>query len=334
MTDEEKNGALALDDEAGLDELMPTDEDLINEEDEEKKEKEKSSIDYDIETEGEDIYTTDSVRSYLKEIGNIPLLTAEQEVELAKRIENGGEDAVEAKKELASANLRLVVSVAKHYTDRGLQFSDLIQEGNIGLLKAVEKFDYTKGFKFSTYATWWIKQAITRSIDDQARTIRVPVHMAESINKVKRAQAEFLQKNDRAATVEEIAEMLELTSEKVVEILNVSRDTVSLESPVGDEDDSSLGDFIKDEANKSPFEEVASIMLKETIAEMLEGLTEREAEVIKLRFGLNGGRPHTLEEVGAMFGVTRERIRQIEAKAIRKMKNPGRRRALQDFADT
>lgn len=317
-----------------LDELAPTDSELMLEEElmEEAPEEEfRDDIFEDSGEDVEDIYATDGVRVFLKQIGSYPLLNAEEELELAKRIVAGGEDAKAARDELANANLRLVVSIAKRYTNRGMAFLDLIQEGNIGLLKAVDKFDYEKGFKFSTYATWWIKQAITRAISDQARTIRVPVHMVETMNRLKKTQRELMAKLDRQPTEEEIAQEMDIPVEKVIEILKISQDTVSLESPVGEEEDSTIKDFIEDNTTANPFEEVSGIMLRETIEELLGTLNEREAQVIRLRFGIGDNRSRTLEEVGEIFGVTRERIRQIEAKAIRKMRAPSRSSKLKDF---
>ncbi len=272
----------------------------------------------------------DPVRMYLKEIGKVPLLTAEEEIELAKRMENGDEDA---KKRLAEANLRLVVSIAKRYVGRGMLFLDLIQEGNLGLIKAVEKFDYNKGFKFSTYATWWIRQAITRAIADQARTIRIPVHMVETINKLVRVSRQLLQELGREPTPEEIAERMEIPVERVREILKISQEPVSLETPIGEEEDSHLGDFIQDDNVPVPADAAAFTLLKEQLVEVLGTLTEREQKVLRLRFGLDDGRARTLEEVGKEFNVTRERIRQIEAKALRKLRHPSRSRKLKDYLD-
>ena len=271
----------------------------------------------------------DPVRMYLKEIGKVPLLSAE-EVELAKRMADGDE---EAKKRLAEANLRLVVSIAKRYVGRGMLFLDLIQEGNLGLIKAVEKFDYHKGFKFSTYATWWIRQAITRAIADQARTIRIPVHMVETINKLIRVSRQLLQELGREPTPEEIAAELDMPVERVREILKISQEPVSLETPIGEEEDSHLGDFIQDDNVPVPAEAAAQTLLKEQLDEVLDTLTEREQKVLRLRFGMNDGRARTLEEVGKEFDVTRERIRQIEAKALRKLRHPSRSRKLRDYLD-
>ncbi|MBQ5440653.1 MAG: RNA polymerase sigma factor RpoD [Firmicutes bacterium] len=276
------------------------------------------------------IAVDDPVRMYLKEIGKVPLLTAEEEVELAKRMGDGDE---EAKKRLCEANLRLVVSIAKRYVGRGMLFLDLIQEGNLGLIKAVDKFDYTKGYKFSTYATWWIRQAITRSIADQARTIRIPVHMVETINKLIRVSRQLLQELGREPTPEEIAQEMGLSVEKVREIQKVAQEPVSLETPIGEEEDSHLGDFIPDEDVPQPVEAAAFSMLKEQLVEVLDTLTDREQKVLKLRFGLEDGRARTLEEVGKEFEVTRERIRQIEAKALRKLRHPSRSKKLKDYLE-
>ena len=270
----------------------------------------------------------DPVKVYLKEIGKVPLLTAEEEIDLAMRI---ADNDPEAKRRLEEANLRLVVSIAKRYGGRGMQFLDLIQEGNLGLIKAVEKFDYTKGFKFSTYATWWIRQAITRAIADQARTIRIPVHMVETINKVKKTNSLLLHKNGREPTAEEIAAELGMSVEKVREILRVAQEPVSLETPIGEEEDSHLGDFIPDEDALAPADAASQLLLKEALSAVLKTLTPREAKVLTLRFGLEDGHPKTLEEVGAEFNVTRERIRQIEAKALRKLRHPNRSKRLRDF---
>ena len=272
----------------------------------------------------------DPVRMYLKEIGKVPLLSAEEEIELAKRMAEGDE---EAKKRLAEANLRLVVSIAKRYVGSGMLFLDLIQEGNLGLIKAVEKFDYEKGFKFSTYATWWIRQAITRAIADQARTIRIPVHMVETINKLIRVSRQLLQELGREPSPEEIAEELDMPVERVREILKISQEPVSLETPIGEEEDSHLGDFIQDDNVPVPAEAAAATLLKEQLGEVLNTLTDREQKVLRLRFGMNDGRARTLEEVGKEFDVTRERIRQIEAKALRKLRHPSRSRKLRDYLD-
>ena len=281
-----------------------------------------------LSTEG--IAIDDPVRMYLKEIGKVPLLTADEEVELAKRMEAGDEYA---KQKLCEANLRLVVSIAKKYVGRGMLFLDLIQEGNLGLIKAVDKFDYTKGYKFSTYATWWIRQAITRSIADQARTIRIPVHMVETINKLIRVSRQLLQENGREPTPDEIAEEMGITVEKVREILKIAQEPVSLETPIGEEEDSHLGDFIPDDDAPAPAEAAAFSMLKEQLVEVLSTLTDREQKVLKLRFGLEDGRARTLEEVGKEFEVTRERIRQIEAKALRKLRHPTRSKKLKDYLE-
>ncbi|EKB56245.1 RNA polymerase sigma factor RpoD [Facklamia hominis] len=276
------------------------------------------------------IKVADPVRMYLKEIGRVDLLTADEEVEIAKRIEAGDEIA---KQELAEANLRLVVSIAKRYVGRGMSFLDLIQEGNMGLMKAVEKFDYTKGFKFSTYATWWIRQAITRAIADQARTIRIPVHMVETINKLVRIQRQLLQDLGREPTPEEIGAEMDLPTEKVRDILKIAQEPVSLETPIGEEDDSHLGDFIEDDGALSPEEFTASSLLREQLEDVLDTLTDREENVLRLRFGLDDGNIRTLEQVGKVFGVTRERIRQIEAKALRKLRHPSRSKQLKDFLE-
>ena len=272
----------------------------------------------------------DPVRMYLKEIGRIPLLSSEEEIELAKRMEEGDE---EAKKKLSEANLRLTVSIAKRYSGRGMQFLDLIQEGNLGLIKAVEKFDYRKGYKFSTYATWWIRQSITRAIADQARTIRIPVHMVETMNRVNRTSRRLLQEYGREPTPEEIAEAMNLPVERVLEISKISQEPVSLETPIGEEEDSHLGDFIQDEHIPVPADEAAHTLLREQLEKVMDTLSEREQKVLALRFGLEDGKPHTLEEVGREFHVTRERIRQIEAKALRKLRHPTRSRKLRDFLE-
>jgi RNA polymerase primary sigma factor len=279
------------------------------------------------------IKINDPVRMYLKEIGRVSLLNGDEEISIAKRIEAGGSDAEIAKQELAEANLRLVVSIAKRYVGRGMQFLDLIQEGNMGLMKAVEKFDYQKGFKFSTYATWWIRQAITRAIADQARTIRIPVHMVETINKLIRIQRQLLQDLGREPLPEEIGAEMDLTTDKVREILKIAQEPVSLETPIGEEDDSHLGDFIEDNEAISPADSAAYQMLREQLENVLDTLTDREENVLRLRFGLEDGRTRTLEEVGRVFGVTRERIRQIEAKALRKLRHPSRSKQLKDFME-
>ena len=314
----------------GVDILQITDDD-----------EEEPTLDEDVIAEGEDVEkidftdtgdisstTQDPVKMYLKDIGKVPLLSAEEEIELAKRMEAGDEMA---KKKLAESNLRLVVSIAKRYVGRGMLFLDLIQEGNLGLLKAVEKFDYRKGYKFSTYATWWIRQAITRAIGDQARTIRIPVHMVETINKVTRVSRDLLQKLGREPLPEEVGEVMGLPKERVQEIMKIAQEPVSLETPIGEEEDSHLGDFIQDESIPTPVEATNQTLLHEQLDEVVSTLTEREQRVIKLRFGWDDGRPRTLEEVGKEFNVTRERIRQIEAKALRKLRHPNRSRKLKDF---
>ncbi len=278
----------------------------------------------------EGIGVDDPVRMYLKEIGKVPLLSPDEEIELAKKIELGDE---EAKKKLAESNLRLVVSIAKRYAGRGMQLLDLIQEGNLGLIKAVEKFDYRKGYKFSTYATWWIRQAITRAIVDQARTIRIPVHMVETINRLVRTQRQLVQKLGREATPEELAKELDMPVERVREIMKISQDPVSLETPIGEEEDSHLGDFIQDNNVEVPADAATYTLLHEQLMDVLSTLTEREQKVLRLRFGLDDGRPRTLEEVGRQFNVTRERIRQIEAKALRKLRHPSRSKILKDYLD-
>ncbi len=291
-----------------------------------------SSVDGDnYESDGaETIAIDDPVKVYLKEIGRVPLLTSEEEVELAIRIKDGD---VAAKQRLSEANLRLVVSIAKRYLGRGMQFLDLIQEGNLGLIKAVEKFDYTKGFKFSTYATWWIRQAITRAIADQARTIRIPVHMVETINKVKKVSSQLLHQNGHEPTADEIAAELDMSVDKVREIMRVAQEPVSLETPIGEEEDSHLGDFIPDDDAPAPADAASHTLLREQLMEVLDTLTPREEKVLRLRFGLEDGRSRTLEEVGKEFNVTRERIRQIEAKALRKLRHPSRSKKLKDFLD-
>lgn len=308
------------------DDKLDDDEDLDDDVDSED-EIDLSKIDLSV---PEGIGVDDPVRMYLKEIGQIPLLTAEQEVEYAKRMEEGNEVA---KRRLAEANLRLVVSIAKRYVGRGMQFLDLIQEGNLGLIKAVEKFDYRKGYKFSTYATWWIRQAITRAIADQARTIRIPVHMVETINKVKKVQSQLLHQNGHEPSADEIAAEIDMPVDKVREIMRVAQEPVSLETPIGEEEDSHLGDFIPDNDAPAPADAASHTMLREQLSDVLSTLTPREAKVLKLRFGLEDGRSRTLEEVGKEFNVTRERIRQIEAKALRKLRHPSRSRKLKDYLD-
>ena len=316
----------------GVDILQITDDD-----------EEEPTLDEDVIAEGEDVEkidftdtgdisstTQDPVKMYLKDIGKVPLLSAEEEIELAKRMEAGDEMA---KKKLAESNLRLVVSIAKRYVGRGMLFLDLIQEGNLGLLKAVEKFDYRKGYKFSTYATWWIRQAITRAIADQARTIRIPVHMVETINKVTRVSRDLLQKLGREPLPEEVGEVMGLPKERVQEIMKIAQEPVSLETPIGEEEDSHLGDFIPDDDAPAPAEAASHTLLKEQLNEVLSTLTDREAKVLKLRFGLEDGKSRTLEEVGQRFDVTRERIRQIEAKALRKLRHPSRSKKVRDFLE-
>ena len=303
------------------------DDDIILDVDDEPTEEELENIELAV---PDGVSIEDPVRMYLKEIGKVPLLTAEEEKNLAMRMENGDMDA---KKRLAEANLRLVVSIAKRYVGRGMLFLDLIQEGNLGLIKAVEKFDYRKGYKFSTYATWWIRQAITRAIADQARTIRIPVHMVETINKLIRVQRQLLQEKGREPYPEEIAEKMNLPVERVREIQKISQEPVSLETPIGEEEDSHLGDFIQDDNVPVPAEAAAFTLLKEQLVEVLGTLTEREQKVLRLRFGLDDGRARTLEEVGKEFNVTRERIRQIEAKALTKLRHPSRSRKLKDYLD-
>ncbi|MGI5967581.1 MULTISPECIES: RNA polymerase sigma factor RpoD [Anaerotruncus] len=288
------------------------------------------TADLDVALAAEGINIDDPVKVYLKEIGRVPLLSADEEIDLAVRM---GEGDIEARKRLSEANLRLVVSIAKRYVGRGMQFLDLIQEGNLGLIKAVEKFDHTKGFKFSTYATWWIRQAITRAIADQARTIRIPVHMVETINKVKKVSSQLLHKNGHEPTAEEIAAELDMPSDKVREIMRVAQEPVSLETPIGEEEDSHLGDFIPDDDVPAPDDAASHTLLKEQLSDVLQTLTPREEKVLRLRFGLEDGRSRTLEEVGKEFNVTRERIRQIEAKALRKLRHPSRSKKLKDFLD-
>ena len=302
--------------------LLPTDTELLDLEEqipEELPEAEQAA---------EEVNASDPVRMYLKEIGKIPLLSPEEELELAKRVSEGDE---EARKRMVEANLRLVVSVAKHYLGRGMQLLDLIQEGNMGLLKAVEKFDYTKGYKFSTYATWWIRQSITRAVADQARTIRIPVHMVETINRVSRTSRALVQELGREPTLSEISKNLGISEEKIAEVMKIAQDPVSLETPVGEEDDSHLGDFIPDGEVAEPAESATFNMLRQQLGEVMQTLSPREAKVLRLRFGLEDGRAHTLEEVGKEFDVTRERVRQIEAKALRKLRHPSRSKLLKDF---
>ena len=312
---------------SGNDEELILDDDADIEKMDDEEEIELDKIDLSV---PEGVSIEDPVRMYLKEIGKVSLLTADEEIELAKRMEQGDE---EAKKRLAEANLRLVVSIAKRYVGRGMLFLDLIQEGNLGLIKAVEKFDYRKGYKFSTYATWWIRQAITRAIADQARTIRIPVHMVETINKLIRVSRQLLQELGREPTPEEIAEEMKMPVDRVREILKISQEPVSLETPIGQEEDSHLGDFIQDDNVPVPADAAAFTLLKEQLIEVLGTLTEREQKVLRLRFGLDDGRARTLEEVGKEFNVTRERIRQIEAKALRKLRHPSRSRKLKDYLD-
>ena len=317
---------------SGIDVLRITEEDVLPVEDDEIILSEEDEVDVEnIDLSVPDgVSIEDPVRMYLKEIGKVPLLSAEEEIELAQRMEEGDE---EAKKRLAEANLRLVVSIAKRYVGRGMLFLDLIQEGNLGLIKAVEKFDYRKGYKFSTYATWWIRQAITRAIADQARTIRIPVHMVETINKLIRVSRQLLQELGREPSPEEISEAMNMPVERVREILKISQEPVSLETPIGEEEDSHLGDFIQDDNVPVPADAAAFTLLKEQLVEVLGTLTEREQMVLRLRFGLDDGRARTLEEVGKEFKVTRERIRQIEAKALRKLRHPSRSRKLKDYLD-
>ena len=326
LTETQSEKILDYLDEHGVDVLRQKDADAL-EDLEEEEEVDVSEAALEV---PEGISTDDPVRMYLKEIGKIPLLTADEEIELAKRMEKGDP---EAKRRLAESNLRLVVSIAKRYTGRGMQFLDLIQEGNLGLIKAVEKFDYKKGYKFSTYATWWIRQAITRAIADQARTIRIPVHMVETINKVKKVSSQLLHEYGHDPSAEEIAERLDMPVDKVREIMRVAQEPVSLETPIGEEEDSHLGDFIPDDDAPVPAEAASQTLLKEQLADVLKTLTPREEKVLRLRFGLEDGRPRTLEEVGKEFNVTRERIRQIEAKALRKLRHPSRSKKLRDFLD-
>ena len=294
---------------------------------------ENSADEFEDTLSAEGVTIDDPVKVYLKEIGRVPLLTPDEEVQLALDIKEGGPKGERAKQRLSEANLRLVVSIAKRYVGRGMQFLDLIQEGNLGLIKAVEKFDHTKGFKFSTYATWWIRQAITRAIADQARTIRIPVHMVETINKVKKVSSQLLHKNGHDPSAEEIAEELDMPIDKVREIMRVAQEPVSLETPIGEEEDSHLGDFIEDSDAPAPADAASHTLLKEQLEDVLSTLTPREKKVLELRFGLEDGRNRTLEEVGKEFNVTRERIRQIEAKALRKLRHPSRSKRLKDFLD-
>ncbi len=312
-----------------IDDISPDETLDITASDEESSE---DSVDISISTEG--ISIDDPVKIYLKEIGRVPLLTAEDEIQLAEQMGSSDEEkASEARKKLAEANLRLVVSIAKRYVGRGMSFLDLIQEGNLGLIKAVEKFDYTKGFKFSTYATWWIRQAITRAIADQARTIRIPVHMVETITKVKKVSSQLLHKNGHDPSSEEIAQELNMPVERVRDIMRIAQDPVSLETPIGEEEDSHLGDFIPDDEAPAPAEAASRTLLKEQLNQVLSTLTDREEKVLRLRFGLEDGRSRTLEEVGQRFNVTRERIRQIEAKALRKLRHPNRSNKVKDYLD-
>ena len=324
LTETQSEKILDYLDEHGVDVLRQKDADAL-EDLEEEEEVDVSEAALEV---PEGISTDDPVRMYLKEIGKIPLLTADEEIELAKRMEKGDP---EAKRRLAESNLRLVVSIAKRYTGRGMQFLDLIQEGNLGLIKAVEKFDYKKGYKFSTYATWWIRQAITRAIADQARTIRVPVHMVETINKMSKMQRKLTLELGYEPSVAELAEALDMSEDKVMEIMQIAREPASLETPIGEEDDSNLGDFVADVNTVTPEGNVESVMLRDHIDALLGDLKERERQVIELRFGLRDGHPRTLEEVGKEFNVTRERIRQIEAKALRKLRNPVRSKRIRDF---
>ena len=312
-----------------IDDIVPDDTlVLVNPEDEMAPE----DVDIGLSTDG--IAIDDPVKIYLKEIGRVPLLTSEEEIQLAEKMSGNNEkEASNARKRLAEANLRLVVSIAKRYVGRGMSFLDLIQEGNMGLIKAVEKFDYTKGFKFSTYATWWIRQAITRAIADQARTIRIPVHMVETITKVKKVSSQLLHENGHDPSPEEIADRLEMSVEKVREIMRIAQDPVSLETPIGEEEDSHLGDFIPDEEAPAPAEAASQVLLKEQLDQVLSTLTDREEKVLRLRFGLVDGRARTLEEVGQQFNVTRERIRQIEAKALRKLRHPTRSNKVKDYLE-
>ena len=330
LEEEQFEKILEMLDQNGVDVLRITDDDDVDDEEiilTDEDEVDVENIDLSV---PEGISIEDPVRMYLKEIGKVPLLSAEEEIELAQRMEEGDQ---EAKKRLAEANLRLVVSIAKRYVGRGMLFLDLIQEGNLGLIKAVEKFDYRKGYKFSTYATWWIRQAITRAIADQARTIRIPVHMVETINKLIRIQRQLLQDLGREPLPEEIGAEMDMPTEKVRNILKIAQEPVSLETPIGEEDDSHLGDFIEDQDATSPADHAAYEMMKKQLENVLDTLTDREENVLRLRFGLDDGRTRTLEEVGKVFGVTRERIRQIEAKALRKLRHPSRSKQLKDFLE-
>ncbi len=323
---------------SGLDELLDSGDDELDAPDEkaisiETDEMDSSDPEEFVEEVSKGLSSDDPVRMYLREIGRIPLLTANQEIELARSIEVGGSDGAIAKRKLVQANLRLVVSIAKKYVGRGMLFLDLIQEGNLGLIRAAEKFDYERGYKFSTYATWWIRQAITRAIADQARTIRIPVHMVETINKLKKITRKLAQDKGRKPTEEEIAESMEITVSKLREIVKVAQEPISLETPIGKEEDSKLGDFIEDKEAETPASSVTQELLREDIIEVMAGLSPRERDVLRLRFGLDDGRTRTLEEVGQLFGVTRERIRQIEAKALRKLRHPNRSRRLREYID-
>ena len=323
---------------SGLDELLDSNDDESDSPDDisirnEVDETDNSDAEHFEENASKGLASDDPVRMYLREIGRIPLLTADQEIELARGIEMGGSEGAIAKRRLVQANLRLVVSIAKKYVGRGMLFLDLIQEGNLGLIRAAEKFDYERGYKFSTYATWWIRQAITRAIADQARTIRIPVHMVETINKLKKITRKLAQDLSRKPTEEEIAAAMEITVSKLREIVKVAQEPVSLETPIGKEEDSKLGDFIEDKEAETPASSVTQDLLREDIIEVMAGLSPRERDVLRLRFGLDDGRTRTLEEVGQLFGVTRERIRQIEAKALRKLRHPNRSRRLREYID-